>query len=123
MLGAVYGLLLANPLARSGWTVRDSSYRARSGHGQNLQIRSLVSDPDDRHVAHPSLDAAFRAVEPPGDDRPRQRPNGFKSVRDSVSDPYSSQVPGPLVSSLTASGARRASRRNFLFSKLSSSSL
>lgn len=57
---------------------RSRYLRAREGHGQHLQIRSLVSDPDDRHADHLRLGAALRAVEPPGDDRPRERPNGFK---------------------------------------------
>jgi hypothetical protein len=53
-------------------------HRAREGHGQHLQIRSLVSDPEDRHADHLGLGAALRAVEPPGDDRPRERPNVFQ---------------------------------------------
>ncbi len=56
-------------------------HRAREGHGQHLQIHSLVSDPDDRHADHLGLDAALRAVEPPGDDRPRERTNGFQERR------------------------------------------
>jgi len=39
-------------------------HRAREGHGQHLQIRSLVSDPDDRRADYLGLDAALRAVEP-----------------------------------------------------------
>jgi hypothetical protein len=49
-------------------------HRACEGHGQHLQIHSFVSDPDDRHADHLGLDAALRAVEQPGDDRPRERP-------------------------------------------------
>ncbi len=56
-------------------------HRAREGHGQHLQIHSLVSDPDDRHVDHLGLHAALRAVEPPDGDRPRERPNGFQERR------------------------------------------
>jgi transposase len=40
-------------------------------HGQYLQIRSLVSDPDDPDAGLPGPDAALRVVEPLGDDRPR----------------------------------------------------
>ena len=57
-------------------------YRAREGHGQHLQLRSLVSDPDDRNADHLGLDAARRAVEPPVTIG-RERPNGFKSIRSS----------------------------------------
>ena len=53
-------------------------HRAREGHGQHLQIRNLVSDLDDRHADHLGLGATLRVVEPPGDDRPRERPNGFQ---------------------------------------------
>jgi hypothetical protein len=52
-------------------TLGRPSHRARSGHGQYLQIRSLVSDPDDPDADLPGPDAALRAVEPLGDDRPR----------------------------------------------------
>ena len=45
-------------------------------HGQHLQIRNLVSDPDDTDADLPGPDAALRAVEPLDDDRPR--PNGFQ---------------------------------------------
>jgi hypothetical protein len=45
-------------------------------HGQQLQIRNLVSDPDDTDADLPGPDAALRAVEPLDDDRPR--PNGFQ---------------------------------------------
>ena len=52
-------------------TLSRPSHRARGGHGQNLQIRSLVSEPDDTDADLMGPDAALRAVEPPGDDRPR----------------------------------------------------
>ena len=55
-------------------------HRAREGHGQHLQIHSFVSDPDDRHADHLGLDVALRAVEPPGDDRARECPNGFQEL-------------------------------------------
>jgi hypothetical protein len=74
---------VAMPAVLSGVTVTTLGrppHRARDGHGQHLQIHSLVSDPDDWHADHLGLDAALRAVEPPGDDRPREHPNGFKSV-------------------------------------------
>ena len=47
------------------------SHRARSGHGQHLQIRSLASDPDDTDGDLRGPGAALQAVEPLGDDRPR----------------------------------------------------
>jgi hypothetical protein len=51
-------------------------HRAHEGHGQHLQIRSLGTD--DRHADYLGLGAALRAVEPPGDNLPRERPNGFQ---------------------------------------------
>jgi len=36
-------------------------HRAREGHGQHLQIRSLVSGPDNRHADHLGLGAALRS--------------------------------------------------------------
>ena len=69
-------------------TLGRSPLRAREGHGQHLQIHSFVSDRDDRYVGHLGLDTALRAVEPPGDDRPRGRPNGFKNVRDDWPPPF-----------------------------------
>src|SRR5262249_32751999 len=47
-------------------------------HGQHLPVHRLVSDPDDRNADHLGLDAALRAVEPLGDDRPRERTNGLQ---------------------------------------------
>lgn len=58
-------------------------HRAREGHGQHLQIGSLVSNPDDRHADHLGLDATLRAVEPLGDDRRVNALMVFKSVRGS----------------------------------------
>ena len=58
-------------------------HRAREGHGQHLHIRSLVSNPDDRHADHLGLDATLRAVEPPGDDRRVNALMVFKRMRDS----------------------------------------
>ena len=59
-------------------------HRAREGHGQHFQIRSLVSNPDDRHADHLGLDATLRPVEPPGDDRRVNALMVFKAVRGSV---------------------------------------
>jgi hypothetical protein len=42
------------------------------------RIFRITSDPDARHADHPGLGAALRAFEPPGDDRPRERPDGFQ---------------------------------------------
>ena len=75
----------AMPAVLSGSTVTALGrppYRAREGHGQHLQLRSLVSDPDDRNADHLGLDAARRAFEPPVTVG-RERPNGFKSIRSS----------------------------------------
>ena len=57
-------------------------HRAREGHGQHLQIRSLVSNPDDRHADHLGLDATLRVVEPPSDDRRLNALMVFKNIRD-----------------------------------------
>jgi len=56
------------------------SDRAREGHGQHPHIHSLVNDPDERHADHLGLDAVLRAVELPGDARPRERPDGFQEL-------------------------------------------
>jgi len=56
--------------------------RAREGHGEHLQIRSLVSEPDARHADHLGLGAALRAVEPPGDDRRVNALMVFKNICD-----------------------------------------
>ena len=57
-------------------------HRAREGHGQHFQIRSLVSNPDDRHADHLGLDATLRVVEPPSDDRRLNALMVFKTIRD-----------------------------------------
>lgn len=59
---------------------RPTTSSGTRGHGQHLQSRSVVSDPDNRHVDHLGPDATLRAVEPSGDYRPRQRLMIFKSV-------------------------------------------
>jgi hypothetical protein len=64
---------------------RPTTSSAREGHGQHLQIRSLVSNPDDRHADHLGLDATLRPVEPPGDDRRVNALMVFKAVRGSQS--------------------------------------
>jgi hypothetical protein len=68
----------------TGTTRGRPPHRAREGHGQHLQIRSLVSDPDDRHVDHLGRVQRFGVSSRPVTIGRLKALMVFKSIRDSL---------------------------------------